>query len=83
MANLATSSVGRQIASLFDGVSVAGLTDRQLVERFTTQRDAGAEVAFTALVARHGPMVMGICRQSLGDRHDAEDAFQAVFLVLA
>jgi DNA-directed RNA polymerase specialized sigma24 family protein len=83
MANLATSSVGRQIESLFDGSSVIGLTDRQLVERFTTQRDAGAEAAFAALVARHGPMVMGICRQILGDRHDAEDAFQAVFLVLA
>jgi hypothetical protein len=83
MANLATSSVSRQIASLFDGSSVAGLTDGQLVERFTTQRDAGAEAAVTALVVRHGPMVMGICRQILGDRHHAEDAFQAVVLVLA
>jgi DNA-directed RNA polymerase specialized sigma24 family protein len=83
MADLATSSVGRQIESLFDGNSVAGLTDRQLLERFTTRRDAGAEVAFTALVTRHGPMVLGICRQILGDRHHAEDAFQAVFLVLA
>ena len=83
MAHLTTGSVGRQIESLFDGSSVVGLTDRQLVERFTTERDAGAEVAFTALVARHGPMVLGICRQILGDRHDAEDAFQAAFLVLA
>jgi len=83
MAHLATGSVGRQIESLFDGSSVAGLTDRQLLDRFTTRRDAGAEVAFTALVARHGPMVLGICRQILGDRHHAEDAFAAVFLVLA
>ena len=76
-------SVIRQLDSLFDGSSVAGLTDRQLLERFTARRDAGAEVAFTALVAMHGPMVLGICRQILGDRHHAEDAFQAVFLVLA
>jgi hypothetical protein len=61
MSPLATSSVVRQIESLFDGSSVAGLTDRQLLERFTTQRDAGAEVAFTAMVARHGPMVRIPC----------------------
>jgi DNA-directed RNA polymerase specialized sigma24 family protein len=79
----ATGSVARQIESLFDGGSVAGLSDRQLLERFTTQRDAGAEVAFAALVARHAPMVLGICRQILGNRHDAEDAFQAVVIVLA
>jgi RNA polymerase sigma factor (sigma-70 family) len=83
MADLVARSVGRQIESLFDGSSVAGLTDRQLLERFTSRRDAGAEVAFTALVTRHWPMVLGICRQILGDRHLAEDAFQAVFIVLA
>ncbi len=83
MAQVAAGSVGRQIQSLYGGSSVAGLTDRQLLERFTTRRDTGAEVAFAALVTRHGPMVLGTCRQILGDRHDAEDAFQAVFLVLA
>jgi RNA polymerase sigma factor (sigma-70 family) len=83
MADLATSMVGLQIESLFEGGSVTGLTDRQLLERFTALRDAGAEVAFTALVTRHGPMVLGICRQILHDCHLAEDAFQAVFLVLA
>jgi RNA polymerase sigma factor (sigma-70 family) len=83
MADLATGSVGRQIESLFDGSAVAGLTDGQLLERFTCGRDTGAELAFRALVTRHGPMVQGICRQILGDRHHAEDAFQAVFLVLA
>ena len=73
----------RQIGSLFDGGSVAGLSDRQLLERFVDRRDAAGEAAFAALVARHGPMVLGVCRQLLGDRHHAEDAFQAVFLVLA
>ncbi len=79
----ASGSVVRQIGSLFDGGSVAGLSDRQLLERFTAQRDAAGEAAFAALVSRHGPMVLDVCRQLLGDHHHAEDAFQAVFLVLA
>ena len=73
----------RQIESLFEGGSVAGLTDRQLLERFTAGRDAAGDAAFAALVTRYGPMVLHVCRQLLGDRHHAEDAFQAVFLVLA
>ena len=83
MLRVASPSVVLRIESLFDGGSVAGLSDRQLIERFTTRRDSAGEVAFAAVVARHGPMVLGVCRQLLGDRHDAEDAFQAVFLVLA
>ncbi len=70
-------------ASLFDGGSAAALSDRQLIERFVARRDEHAEAAFAALVARHGPMVLGVCRQLLDDRHLAEDAFQAAFLVLA
>jgi RNA polymerase sigma factor (sigma-70 family) len=83
MAHLTTPSVGRQIESLFDGGSVAGLTDRQLIERFYLHRDHTAESAFAAIVQRHGPMVLHVCRQLLADHHHSEDAFQAVFLVLA
>ena len=55
MAPVTTPSVVRQIESLFDGGSVAGLSDRQLLERFIARRDAAGEAAFAALVARHGP----------------------------
>jgi RNA polymerase sigma factor (sigma-70 family) len=80
MARAASPSLARQLGSLFEGGSVAGLSDRQLVERFAAARD---DDAFAALVDRHGPMVLGVCRQLLGDHQHAEDAFQAVFLVLA
>ena len=83
MSSVTASAVVRQIESLFDGSSVVGLSDRQLIERFTARRDAAGEAAFTALETRHGPMVMDICCQLVGNLHDAEDAFQAVFLVLA
>jgi RNA polymerase sigma factor (sigma-70 family) len=63
--------------------SLAGVGDGQLLERFAVGRDAIAEIAFAALVRRHGPMVLRVCCQVAGDRHTAEDAFQATFLVLA
>jgi RNA polymerase sigma factor (sigma-70 family) len=78
-----TTTVVRQIESLFGSGSATGLSDRQLIERFVAGRGDSAEAAFAALVARHGPMVLGVCRRLIADHHHAEDAFQAVFLVLA
>jgi RNA polymerase sigma factor (sigma-70 family) len=59
------------------------LDDEQLLERFLNRDDGSAEAAFRAIVVRHGPMVLGVCRHILNQLQDAEDAFQATFLVLA
>jgi RNA polymerase sigma factor (sigma-70 family) len=69
----------RQIDRLFGEGTFSGLADSQLLERYLT---TGDENAFEALVDRHGPMVLGLCRRVLRDPRDIEDAFQATFLVL-
>ena len=80
MASVRRVGFSRDLARLFGAGTVAGLGEGQLLDRFAVDGD---EVAFEALVARHGPMVLGVCRRSLRDEHAAEDAFQATFLVLA
>ena len=70
----------RGLRTLIARRKAEGRTDRCLLEQFLSQRD---EASFAALLERHGPMVMGVCRRVLHDEHLAEDAFQATFLVLA
>ena len=69
----------RQINRLLADGTITGFSDAQLLERFVSEHDAAA---FEALVAHHGPMVLGVCRGILKDPNDAEDAFQATFLIL-
>ena len=72
----------RDIQTLFETGTAGALSDRQLLERFVGVRGAAAETAFEVLVLRHGPMVLRVCQNVLQDPTDAEDAFQATFLVL-
>ena len=74
---------GRQLERLFGVGTVGGLSDAELLERFAAVDDEAAGAAFEAIVERHGPMVLRVCRMVLRDAHAAEDAFQATFLVLA
>ncbi|APW60235.1 RNA polymerase sigma factor [Paludisphaera borealis] len=76
-------SIQQHLRLLFSGGSITGLTDGQLLDQFTTRRGEASEPAFAALVERHGPMVLLACRSILRDEHDAQDAFQATFLILA
>src|SRR5262249_32623577 len=74
------SPVVRHIRKLVEAQTTKELTDAQLLHRFAIERD---HTAFAALLQRHGRLVLGVCRQGLGNLQDAEDAFQATFLVLA
>src|SRR5215207_2371043 len=72
----------RYVRMLWSAGTAGDLADRQLLERFTARGGEAAELAFAALVERHGPMVLRVCRGVLADAHDTQDAFQATFLVL-
>jgi RNA polymerase sigma factor (sigma-70 family) len=78
--NGAISGVLYQLRHTLAAQRCGRLADHDLLERYVTARD---ESAFAALVKRHGPMVLGLCWRVLRQRQDAEDAFQAAFLVLA
>jgi RNA polymerase sigma factor (sigma-70 family) len=82
MARRQPAVASRQLRTLFDVGVIGGLTDRQLLEQFSTGHREMAEAAFATLVERHGPMVLRVCRGVLGDSHDVHDTFQATFLVL-
>ena len=79
MAIGSASRVPMYLQTLFGSGPAGDLPDGALLERFVATRD---EAAFAVLVARHGPMVLRVCRAALADPDEAEDAFQAVFLVL-
>ncbi len=76
---MAMGTVVRGLGRLFASGTATGMSERQLLDRFVERRD---EAAFEALVARHGPMVLAVCRRLLHDPNDVDDAFQATFLVL-
>jgi RNA polymerase sigma factor (sigma-70 family) len=80
MANAPWGVVLRHVRQIVAAEDQPQATDAELLQAFIARRD---EAAFTALVRRHGPMVLGVCRHLLHHQQDAEDAFQATFLILA
>jgi RNA polymerase sigma factor (sigma-70 family) len=70
------------LESLFDVGALGGLSDGELLDCFENSRDTLGHDAFRILVGRHGPMVLAVCRSLLFDPHEADDAFQATFLIL-
>src|SRR5438874_1979395 len=76
---MAASGLNKILHRLCGVLQKQEATDADLLNRFVQQRD---DAAFEALVRKHGPMVLGVCRRLLHNLHDAEDAFQATFLVL-
>ena len=80
---MARAEVRRQLDALFAVGMVGELPDGELLRLSAGASESVARAAFGALIDRHGPMVLRACRQATGDAHDAEDAFQSTFLVLA
>src|SRR5262245_31776685 len=80
MATAQLACVLLQIRTMASASAYEDASDRQLLELFLAQREEGA---FVALLKRHGPMVLQVCRRIQGNEHDAEDVFQATFLLLA
>jgi RNA polymerase sigma factor (sigma-70 family) len=80
MRKAVSSPILRVIRQVVDDPEVREASDRDLLQRFSERRDAAA---FHALLRRHGPMVFDVCRGVLGNEANAEDAFQATFLILA
>jgi RNA polymerase sigma factor (sigma-70 family) len=72
----------RSFLTLFSAGNLGALSDRDLLACFQSDPGPAAQEAFRILVERHGPMVLGLCRSLVRDQHEAEDAFQATFLVL-
>jgi RNA polymerase sigma factor (sigma-70 family) len=80
MATTQSGAILRHIRTLAASAAAQELTDGQLLHRFATAHE---EAAFATLVQRHGRLVWSVCRHILHHEHDAEDAFQATFLILA
>ncbi|HEV3164777.1 MAG TPA: sigma-70 family RNA polymerase sigma factor [Isosphaeraceae bacterium] len=83
MASVRGGAVFGRIQRLLESGAAGAMSDAELLTRFASRKDDGAEEAFEVLVRRHGPMVLRVCRRELGDFHLAQDAFQATFLILA
>ena len=83
MINRRAAAARHQLETLWSVGRVGDLDDDALLAHYHGRRDGPAEAVFRVLVERHAPMVLSTCRRVLGDGHDAQDAAQAVFLVLA
>jgi len=80
MASKPLNGILKRVRTLAEVQTGRALADRELLARFVEHQD---EAAFTVLIERHGPMVLGVCQRALRNAHDAEDACQATFLVFA
>src|SRR5262245_60596088 len=79
MANHASPGPLSSVRKLLEVQALRATDDRELLQRIAARND---QAAFRVLAERHGPMVLGVCQRALRCPHDAEDAFQATFLIL-